>query len=198
MTPSGKYRIYRIPKGKGIIGCGGYSACLVDNDTIWMISDLQAFCRITLSTGECNFFETGADSGLVFAGMQYDHDTKNLLAFAFCYPRLQGVSFDTVNCRTVRLYDNFTESTSFHGGFANGNGIYTVNLTGNGPARFYRWNPKKETLTPWLLSCCENLECFKTVRNDKDMVYIPHHGWLDSSSDTLLREQLPEWRGSAR
>ena len=191
VTPSGKHRIYRFRRGdRGIIGCGGYSACLTDNDTIWMISDLQAFCRLTLSTGEYTYFDTGAESGLVFAGMQYDPATKKLLAFAFAYPRLQGVSFDTACCRTAKLYDNFTNSTCLQGGFTNGDGTYTVNLTGNGPAQFYRWDPQKETLSQWKASGCEDRECFKTVTDTAGRVYIPHNGWLDG--DTFCQDMLPK------
>lgn len=191
ITPSGKYRIYRIARGdRGIIGCGGYSACLTDNDTVWMISDLQAFCRLTLSTGEYTFFDTGAGSGLVFAGMQYDPAMQKLLAFAFSYPRLQGVSFDTARCQTVRLYDRFTTSTGLQGGFANGNGTYTVNLTGNGPAQFYRWDPQKETLTQWKSSGCEAQECFKTVTDAAGRVYVPHNGWLDGNA--FCQDNLPQ------
>ena len=192
LTPSGKYRIYRIPKGPGIAGCGGYSACLTDNDTIWVVSDLQAFCRLTLSTGECVFFDTGAPSGLVFTGMQYDPSTKKLLAFAFHYPRLAGVSFDTALCRTVRLYDHFTDRTCIHGGFANGDGTYTVNLTGNGPAQFYRWDPVREALEAQYHSQCENCECAKTIRDSNGRVYVPHHGWLDTETDALLPSPRPE------
>ena len=192
ITPSGKYRIYRIPKGTGIAGCGGYSARLADNDTLWVVSDLQSFCRLTLSTGECTFFDTGAPGGLVFNGMQYDPATKKLLAFAFHYPRLVGVSFDTEQCRTVHQYDGFTDSTCIHGGFANGNGTYTVNLTGNVPAQFYRWDPRQETLESRGTSHCDNCECAKTVRDDAGRVYIPHHGWLDSQTDTVYPSPRPE------
>ena len=198
VTPSGKNRIYRLARGdRGIIGCGGYSAKLVDNDTLWMISDLQAFCRLTLSTGEYTYFDTGAECGLVFAGMQYDPATGKLLAFAFSYPRLQGVSFDTKQCKTVRLYDHFTDATGLQGGFANGDGTYTVNLTGNGPAQLYRWDPQKETLTLWRPSGCDEQECFKTVTDEADRIYVPHNGWLKNGS--FCREPAPpremQWFG---
>jgi len=191
ITPSGKHRIYRIKKGeRGIIGCGGYSACLTDNDTLWIISDLQAFCRLTLSTGEYTFFDTGAEQGLVFAGMQYDPATKKLLAFAFAYPRLQGISFDTERCCTVQLYEYFTDASSLLGGFANGNGTYTVNLTGNGPAQFYRWNPTAETLIHWKRSGCEAQECVKTVKDVAGRVYVPYNGWLDGNA--FYQDNLPQ------
>ena len=191
ISPSGNFRIYRIGKGdRGIIGCGGYSACLTDNDTLWMISDLQAFCRLTLSTGEYTFFDTGAEGGLVFAGMQYDPVTRKLLAFAFSHPRLQGVSFDIACCQTVWIYDAFTTSSCLQGGFSNGDGTYTVNLTGNGPAQFYRWDPVQETLTHWKASACEAKELFKTVTDAAGRVYIPHNGWL--KGDTFHRDTLPQ------
>ncbi len=190
VTPSGKSRIYRIKKGRDIIGCGAYSACLTDNDTIWMISDLQAFCRLTLSTGEYEFYDTGADSALVFAGMQYDEESGKLMAVAFPPPRMCAVSFDIKEKKTVKIYDGFAKAHSFNGGFANGDGTYSLSLTIEEDA-LYIWNPKEESLKPWCEAKCHGREFVKTIRDERNRVYIPHKGWLNPDY-TFSRESIPE------
>ncbi len=197
VTPSGKSRIYHIKKGNGGVGAGAYSACLTDNDTIWMISDLQAFCRLTLSTGEYEFYDTGADSALVFAGMQYDEESGKLMAIAFPPSDMLAVSFDIRVKKTVKIYKNFTKARSFEGGFANGDGTYSFCLN-CGEDLIYIWDPKEETLTPGWEVKCTGHEFKQTIRDDDNRVYVPHKGWLNPDytfSDENLPQREMRWFG---
>lgn len=196
ITPSGKSRIYRIQKsGQGIAGCGGYSAILTDNDTLWLYSDLRYPVKLTLSTGEYEYFdsEAGIGQGLVFAGAQYDKATHKILAFACVGGVLTGVSFDTETKKAVKVYENFTKATLANGGFANGDGTYTVRFT-TGYSSLYCWDPVHETLE----ERCAVLEKItapgfsKNLRDERGFIYIPHMGWLNPYDYTFEEGPTPD------
>lgn len=183
-------KIYRFKKVENtIIYCGAYSAVCTDNDTMWLISDLQAFVRLTLSTGEYEVFYTGARSGLVFAGMQYNKETQKLLAFAFAYPCLCGVSFDIEKKTTCKIYENFTKATIAHGGFRNVDGTHTVRFTTE-YSSLYRWNPYEETLEE-LFPISADASMTKSIVDPTGRVYVPYEGWLDTSAFTFDKSSAP-------
>lgn len=196
ITPSGKSRIYRIQKsGQGIAGCGGYSAVLTDNDTIWLYADLRYPVKLTLSTGEYEYFdsEAGIGQGLVFAGAQYDAATHKILAFACVDGVLTGVSFDTESKKAVKVYQNFTKATLANGGFANGDGTYTVRFT-TGYSSLYRWDPVQETLEE---KCAVDTNISatgfsKNIRDERGFVYVPYMGWLSPFDYTFQDGPKPD------
>jgi hypothetical protein len=189
---SGKSRIYHFKKANPIYaGCGAYSAVLTDPDTVWICSDLALPVRLTLSTGEYQFFESGARNGLVFAGMQYDEASGKLLAVSCQYQNIMGLSFDTRTQKTVKLYDNFTEATYSRGGFPNSDGkTYTIRFT-TCHSSLYQWDPEAETLTEKCM-IDERSNCVKVIYDDEGRAYIPYMGWLDTSDYTFSRGLRPD------
>lgn len=178
VTPSGKSRIYRFEKQDGLIGCGAYSACLTDNDTLWLISDLQAFVKLTLSTGEYEVYRTGAPSALVFAGIQYDKATNKLFAGAFVPPDQHAVSFD-INTKTAKIFNNFTKASTMRGGFPIGDGTYGFCVLLNECA-VYRWDPVTDTVSKLDDFFCSNHNYMTTIACDSQgRHYIHGKGWLD-------------------
>lgn len=201
ITPNGKTHIYRYEKGEGIAGCGAYSAVLTDNDTLWLCSDLARIMRLTLSSGAYDYYETGARSGLVFCGMQYDAATHKLLFMAntFEKPTLCAVSFDTKTKKTVHIYEGFTKASLGDGGFANGDGTYTLRVT-TGYSAFYTWNPHKESLT-FRCEIHDMARASRVISDEDHQPYIPYQGWL-TKDNHLLDEVRPQeekclWFGSA-
>ena len=172
---AGNSRIYRFKKGKGLAGCGAYSAVLTDPDTVWLCSDLAAPCRLTLSTGEYEFFESGARSQLVFYGMQYDPATEKIFAVSCGHKEIMAMSFHTKTQKTVKLYENFTESSYSHGGFRNSDGkTYTMRFD-TGYHALYQWDPEAETLTE-KCTIDPRANCFKVIYDDDGKVYLPYMG----------------------
>lgn len=180
LTPSGKPRIYPIQKnGQGPAGCCGYSVVMPDNDTLWFYANLRFPVRLTLSTGEYEYVDMGAEvgQGSVFAGAQYDKATHKILALACVDGILTGVSFDIVNRKVAKIYRNFTKATLANGGFANGDGTYTVRFT-TGYSSLYRWDPIRETLEE---KCAVDERITATgfsqnIRDERGFVYIPYMG----------------------
>ncbi len=188
----GNSRIYHFKKANKIYaGCGAYSAVVTDPDTVWICSDLALPVRLTLSTGEYQFFESGARNGLVFAGMQYDPATGKLFAVSCQYQNIMGLSFDTRTQKTVKLYDHFTEATYSRGGFPNSDGkTYTIRFT-TCHSSLYQWDPAAETLVE-KCTIDERANCVKVIYDDEGHVYIPYMGWLDTSSYTFSRGPRPD------
>ena len=188
----GNCRTYRFHKANQIYaGCGGYSAVLTDPDTIWLCSDLGMPVRLTLSTGEYQFFESGARNGLVFSGMQYDAATKKLMAISCQLGVIMGLSFDTETQQAVRYYDGFTKATYLRGGFANPDGkTYTMRLITNFSA-LYQWDPVAETLTE-RCEIDERSSCLQVITGDDGRVYIPYMGWLNTADYTFSDGPRPD------
>lgn len=188
----GKSKIYHFKKNnKWLGGCGAYSAVMTDPDTIWICSELALPVRLTLSTGEYQFFESGARSGLVFAGMQYDPATEKFFAVSCQYQNIMGLSFNIKTQKTVKLYDNFTEATYSRGGFPNSDGkTYTIRFT-TCHSSLYQWDPVKETLTEKCM-IDERADCMKVIFDETGRAYIPYMGWLDTSDYTFSQGMCPD------
>lgn len=185
VTPGGNCRIYRFEKQDGLICCGAYSAHLTDNDTLWLISDLQAFVKLDLPSGEYEIYKTGAPSGLVFPGMQYDKKTNKLFAGSFIPPDLHAVSFD-INTKTAKVFTNFSRASTMRGGFPIGDGTYGLCVHLNESA-VYKWDPVSDTLTKMADFNCENINAMTTIACDQEgRHYIHGKGWMrpDGSFDT--------------
>ena len=185
VTPSGKSRIYRFEKQEGLICCGAYSAYLTDNDTLWLMSDLQAFVKLDLPTGKYEIYKTGAPSGLVFPCMQYDEKTNKLFAGAFIPPALYAVSFD-INTNCAKIFTDFTPASTMRGGFPIGDGTYGFCVHLNESA-VYRWNPATDTLTKMAEFDCDNINAMTTIACDsRGRHYIHGKGWMrpDGTFDT--------------
>ncbi|NLG52616.1 MAG: hypothetical protein GX541_01365 [Clostridiales bacterium] len=191
ITPGGKSRVYRLKKYKfGWAGCGGYSAVLEDNDTLWLISDLACFVRLTLSTGEYGFYKTGAVSALVFSGAQYDPETGTVIAVAYTGERLDGVCFSLKERKTIRVYNDFTDARVGRGGFDNKDGTYMLWCH---PVRssLIRWDPKSGELREFR-KIDGRASCVSVIYDDDNRPYIPYHGWLDVSSGSFRKTPCPE------
>ncbi len=193
VTENGDSRIYRFEKpGKGFICCGAYSACMTDNDTIWMMGDLAGFVKLTLSTGEYEIYETGAPffSMMCTDAMQYDEKSGKIMAIAFGEEGMKAVSYDTVNKKTVKIYDFSSSETCCKGSFANGDGTYTFRFVVTEPS-LYKWDPQNETLEKKVDIC--DYECHgEAIRDEAGRVYIPYSGWLTTSDYSFWKENLPE------
>lgn len=188
----GKSRIYRIDKANfGYAGCGAYSAYLTDPDTIWMVSEIARPLRLTLSTGEYEFFDSGAQPGLVFAGMQFDANTNKFLAISCQHERICALSFDVKKQQTAKIYRNFSAATYSHGGFPNPDGkTYTMRMS-IGHSALCQWDPVAETLIERCL-IDERAECFKVAYDAEGRVYLPYTGWLDTTDYSISAERMPE------
>ena len=185
VTPGGKSRIYPFEKQDGLICCGAYSALLTDNDTLWLMSDLQAFVKLDLPSGKYEIYKTGAPSGLVFPCMQYDEKTNKLFAGAFIPPVLHAVSFD-INAKTSKVFSNFTVASTMRGGFPIGDGTYGFCVHLNESA-VYRWNPVTDTLSKVSDFDCDNINAMTTIACDsRGRHYIHGKGWIhpDGTFDT--------------
>ena len=177
VTPSGKSRIYRFEKQDGLICCGAYSAYLTDNNTLWLMSDLQAFVKLDLPTGKYEVYRTGAPSGLVFPGMQYDEKTNKLFAGAFIPPSLYAVSFD-INTKCAKVFRDFSSASTMRGGFPIGDGTHGLCVHLNESA-VYRWNPVADTLIKLADFNCDDINAMTTIACDsKGRHYIHGKGWL--------------------
>jgi len=198
VSSGGKGRVYRFAKGKGYAGCGAYSAIYVGDEKMWLISDTSCIRRLDLTTGDVEEFETGAKQGLVFAGMQYDEKTGKLAFFSHPYDKsgLLGVCFDTKTCKTVRLWEKFTESTSAVGGCVNPDGTHTFRFTVVAPS-LWRWDPETDELTKaydFPADCVPNLSPLSGEKGH----YMQGLGWFDGYTVTPndpAPERDMEWFG---
>ena len=194
ITPSGKSRIYRFPKANdGFVCCGGYSACLTDNDTIWMMGDLKAFVKVTLSTGEYEILQTGAPEFTMIStgAMQYDSTTGKIMAIAFSNDGIKAVSYDTKAKKTVKIHEHFSIGTCCFGSFPNGDGTYTFKFNKSENA-LYQWDPAEETLIK-RTDIVVNLAWGTVIKDDAGRAYIPEVGWLNLSDYSFDKDNLPEF-----
>jgi len=194
ITEKGKSRIYRFQKANdGFVCCGAYSACMTDNDTIWMMSDLKAFVKLTLSTGEYEILQTGAPAFTMIScnAMQYDEATGKIMAIAFPGDDgIMAVSYDTVKKQTVKIHRDFSAGTCCFGSFPNGDGTYTFKFN-KAEEALYKWNPVDETLVK-KVDIVEEQRWGTVIKDADGRVYIPYMGWLDTSDYSFLKEKLPE------
>lgn len=193
VTEDGKERIYRFKKANdGFVCCGAYSACLTDNDTIWMMGDLKAFVKLTISTGEYEIFQTGAPEFTMIStgAMQYDANTGKIMAIAFASDGIKGVSYDINAKKTVKIHEDFSPATSCFGSFPNGDGTYTFRFNKSETA-LYQWNPVEETLIK-RTDIVDKLPWDSVITDDSGHVYIPHMGWLDTQDYSFRKENMPE------
>ena len=189
---NGNSRIYHCPKGEGYYtGCGAYSTAMTDEDTIWLITQIAHPVRLTLSTGEYEFFDSGARPGLVFTGTQYDAPSGKFLAVSCQYERVCALSFDTRTQKTVKIYEDFTNATYLRGGFPNPDGkTYTIRMF-SGKSCLCQWDPARETLTE-RCEIDERANCYKVIYDEAGRVYIPYTGWLDTADYSIKKERMPE------
>lgn len=178
VTETGQMRIYRFGKQHA----GFYSAAQQDADTLWLCGDLSRVVRLTLSTGICTVFSTGAPPALVFAGMHYDPSTGKLFAAAYPYTTTTAFSFDARTQRTVRLYEQLAPDYHMRASFPNGDGSYSCLLTTPG-ATILRWDPRTETVTPWPLppevDHAHGGTTYRLIQDDDGGCYFPGRGWFD-------------------
>lgn len=193
---NGKTKIYKFSKYKGLVGSGAYSAVLEGNDKLWLCSDLGYLTRLTLSSGKCEYFKTGAPEGaLVFNCMQRDEKTEKMIAGANWRGSLTCFSFDTSKCINVKTFSNFTKSGLIRGGFKNHDFTYTLRMITNKSA-LYKWDPMEETIE----EKCEidpRASCLNVIKDSRDRTYIPYMGWLNTDSYNFETGQQPaieaEW-----
>ncbi len=192
ITAEGDSRVYRFQKQPGsLAGCGAYSAVLEDNDTLWLCADLNRLGRLTLSTGAVEYFDTGATSALVFAGMRYDKPGGKLCAVAMVQNAgLCGFIFDIRARKSVKLFENFTAVTLSGGGFDNNDGTYALRGV-TGRSCLLRWDPKTDTLAEDI-PIHEQAECVNPIMDAQNRPYLPHMGWYDAAAGRFEREPCPQ------
>jgi len=98
----GEHRLYRFDPASLP---GLYSVAQEDDDTLWLCGSLNQVARFTLSSGEVEFFDTGAPWALVFEGMAMDKATGKLFAFGFRPPKALGIVFDYRRRKPVRVIE---------------------------------------------------------------------------------------------
>jgi len=189
VTPSGKSRIYSFTPTIGLAGMGAYTAVYVGDETMWLLSDTSVIRRLDLRTGKTEDFLTGARPGLVCAGMPYDEGTGKILFFANTNPGVEGVVFDTKECRVVKHFTNFTESTGVRGSFPNSDGTYSIWFH-NVDTSLWIWDPRTDSLTQGMSTAflVETMLVHKI--HGKNGWYVPYTGWVDGK--TVIAEPKPD------
>ena len=198
---NGGYRTYQFQKKEGYLGSCAYSAVYVGEDILWHLSDTMAVRRVDLKTGAVQDFLTGGNLGLVFAGMQYDEKSGKVLMLANAMqPGLQAVVFNLKTCKTEKIFSDFSDGTLALGGFANGDGTYTVRIGSGGVnASLWRWDPADDSL----VKICElPKEAVKHSLHQKISgkwgYYLPGFGWFDGYQvqDGPRPEREARWFGT--
>ncbi|MDY5015272.1 MAG: hypothetical protein SO063_04310 [Eubacteriales bacterium] len=194
VTPSGGCRIYRFEKlpGSYCAGAGFYSACLSDNDTLWLAGDSAHLARLTLSTGAVEWFDTGAPGSLVFAGMQYDAATGKLCFSTFTPPSETTVMFDTRACRTTRILESTGQWSTSHIGFPNGDGTYSIGFCDMPTASttLFCWDPADDRFEQRITVPSDPHS--KVLTDARGCVYLPGAGWYDGVRNALVDGPRPE------
>ena len=182
VTTDGNSRIYRFEKLPDTYQANGgfYSACMEDDDTIWLCGELEMPVRLTLSTGKWNVYHTGTRAALVFSGMALDKKTGKLFASAFTPPYETAFSFDIRNKKTVKIYKDYTKATTMLGSFANKDGTYSIVMSRPHNA-ILKWDPANETVRE-AVKITETSACasVKTIKDENGRTYIPFMGWLNT------------------
>ncbi|GHV00725.1 hypothetical protein FACS1894211_08730 [Clostridia bacterium] len=202
VTESGQYRTYRFG-GEGsnpLAEARGsfYAAVYTGNETLWLCGGLNRVYSLNLSTGGITGYDTGAPSGLVFSGINYDEKTGKLLVSASAGEgRMLTVSFDTRAGKTARLHAADGGNAAY-AGFPNGDGTYTHVYTSFGETEnaltFLRWNPAAETLeTKLRLPYGKEAQLSYTyVQDENYRAYVPGRGWLNPAAYRLEDGPKPE------
>jgi hypothetical protein len=180
VTEFGEARLYRFD-GERFHG-GFYSAALEDNDTLWLCGDLARVGRLTLSTGACEEFETGAPEALVYQGMALDRETGKLFALAYDYTAATAFSFDTRARRTAALHTGVSVDHYMRYGFPNGDGTYSFIVHCPGETMVH-WDPRTETVEA--VRYCDQQEgrgggaTNYVMGDERGYRYLPNFGWYD-------------------
>lgn len=184
VSSDGKSRIYRFDKLPDTYHANGgfYSACIEDNDTMWLCGELAMPVRLTLSTGKWEVYNTGTRDALVFSGMALDKKTGKIFASAYTPPYVTAFSFDIKNKKTVSIYEDYTKATTMKGNFENSDGTYSIVLTRNKDI-IIKWDPVKESVEEAIsIEKASADSLVKTIKDERGRFYIPFMGWLNTLS----------------
>ncbi len=177
----GNHRIYRFKTADLPLA---YSVVQQNEDTLWLVHDLASIKRLSLRTGKIEKYETGAKSGLVFAGMPYDPVTGKVFAVAVTPPVTSWFVFNIHQRKAIQTGELPDGAGKYmRWSFPNGDGTYSVSthVPGN---HLLRWNPRTGELQDLVLAADTSSEdtsatTYFLLRDERGRIYVPKKGWFD-------------------
>lgn len=186
-TASGQNKIFRFDKSRKQFGF--YGASYQENDVMWLSCFLDQVTRLDLVSGETVSYDTGLPHELSFSGFTYDEKTKKIFVCAYCQcdMKRKGFVFDTVTCKTVKVFEDIPlKNNQLRYSLKNNDGTYTLaNMIPN--VELLIWNPENDELNITDCYPAENMNHYFTIVNDSQgNVYLPYYGWISPKTKEFL------------
>lgn len=179
-TSSGKNKLFRFDKSKGQFGF--YGASYQGDNIMWLSGFLDNVTKLDLTTGETVSYNTGLTHDLSISGFTYDANTKKAFLCTYCQgdKKRKGFVFDTVSCKTVKIFDDIPlKNNQLRYSVKNNDGTYTlVNMIPG--IELIIWNPANDDLDVVAdsMPALVHSEYFKVVKSPQGNIYIPSYGWF--------------------